>query len=144
MTRSSRKALSSKQLLEKIGITDGELDPALMLDADDLDLDGDLGVLLSQRYHTLVDVQHDLQPGMLVTWKAGLKNKRLPRSGVPAVVVERLETPLYDGDEPGSTYYHEPLDVVLGVFLDTGPQRGDLLLFHYDSRRFEPWVKQEG
>lgn len=146
MPKSRPKALSSKQLLQKIGLQDGQIDPALMLSDDDTDFDlaGDLGPVLLERYHQMVEVKYDLQPGMLVTWKPGLSNKRLPPEGVAAVVIERLTQPLHDCDEGGSTYFHEPLDLVVGVFLNTGPHRGDFLIFHYDSRRFQPWTKQEG
>lgn len=74
-------------------------------------------------------------PGMLVRWKPGLSNKRFPAYGEAAVVVEVLDTPCVDPEaEAGLTYFREPLDLVLGVRYKTG----DFLLWHYDSRRFEP------
>lgn len=49
---------------------------------------------------------------------------------------------LLDSDtETGSTYYREPLDLVLGLFLDEGEHRGDFLSWHFDGRRFEPWMQ---
>jgi hypothetical protein len=35
----------------------------------------------------------------------------------------------------GSPYFHEPLDIVLGVL----GENGEFILFHHDSRRFEPF-----
>ena len=73
-------------------------------------------------------------PGQLVKWKADLKNRRRPHDGEPAIVVAHLETPiLRDEHDSGSSYFREPLDLVLGI-LDSD---GDFLCYHYDSRRFE-------
>jgi hypothetical protein len=81
-------------------------------------------------------VDHAFNPGDLVTWKTGLRNKRLPDEGAPGVVLEVLDEPVYDQDEkPDSAYFRERLDIVVGV-LDPA---GDLLAFHFDSRRFEPF-----
>jgi len=73
------------------------------------------------------------QPGDLVQWKAGLKNKRLPEMDQLAVVVEMLPVPITD-EEKGSSgsYFLEPLDMKLGMIDDDG----DFVIFHYDSRRF--------
>lgn len=77
-----------------------------------------------------------LRPGMLATWKPGLKNRRFPRYGEPVVVVALLETPIINpGDESGSPYFREPLDLLLGLV------RGDdreFLVYHADRRRFQP------
>ena len=83
-------------------------------------------------------------PGDLVTWKPGLKNHRLPRYGQPAVVVETLETPVFSNEqEDGSTYFREPLDLVLGLIWDASPPRGELFTFYFDSRRFQPWEEEQ-
>lgn len=80
-------------------------------------------------------VEHTLQPGQLVRWKQGMKNRAHPDYGVAAVVIQVLDRPALDASQgAGSTYFNEPLDIVLGL-LDSD---GDLLVFHYDSRRFEP------
>jgi len=79
-----------------------------------------------------------LQPGRMAVWKPGLKNRRFPRYGEPAIVVEVLDRPILDHeDEAGSTYYREPLDLLLGIL----HREGDFLVYHFDSRRFQP---QEG
>ena len=78
-----------------------------------------------------------LRPGRLATWKPGLKNRRFPRYGEPVVVVALLDTPIINpGDESGSPYFREPLDLLLGVM------RGDdreFLVYHADRRRFQPY-----
>jgi hypothetical protein len=65
----------------------------------------------------------------------GLKNRRVPRYGRPAVVVAVLDTPVRDSErESGSTDFREPLDWVLGVIWDEDPTRGEFVTFHYDTR----------
>ena len=137
MSRPDRP-LSSRELLSRIGLSEDT--PAGLFDEDALDdLEGDLGAVLRERFESL-NAKHPLTPGDLVTWKPGLKNRKVPRYGEPAVVVSVLDTPLFDdGQEGGSTYFHEPLDVVLGVIWDGGEGRGEFVTFHYDSRRFAPW-----
>jgi hypothetical protein len=82
-----------------------------------------------------LEQRHVFRPGMLVRWKSGLRNARIPAYGQEAVVVEVLGVSLFDESMgPGFTYYREPLDLVLGIQIPDG----DLLLWHFDSRRFEP------
>jgi hypothetical protein len=81
---------------------------------------------------------HQFTAGQLVTWKKGMKNRRSPDYGEPAIVIEVLTSPLINpGDESGTPYFREPLDIIIGT-LDSD---GDLLCFHYDSRRFEPYAE---
>ncbi|MBK5963333.1 hypothetical protein CCR95_04315 [Thiocystis minor] len=133
--------LSSRELLARIGLS--EETPSILLDDEPLDdLRGDLGAALRERYQLLIQ-PHRFAPGDLVTWKPGLKNHRIPRYGHPAVVVELLETPVFDSDrDAGSPYFREPCDVVLGLLIDDGPARGELLTFHFDCRRFQPWTQE--
>jgi len=75
--------------------------------------------------------------GDIVRWKKGLKNKRIPEYDLPAIVVEILDKPIFDEKaEVGSTYYREPLDIILGVII-----KNEFLTFHYDSRRMELYQK---
>jgi hypothetical protein len=77
--------------------------------------------------------RHSFQPGDIVDWKKGLKNKACYG---PFVVVEMLTEPLFDMEKEhgsGSTYWREPLDLVLGSV----DGEGDFITFYYDSRRFE-------
>ncbi len=72
--------------------------------------------------------------GDLVVWKTGLKNKRTPEYGEPAIVTCVLPMPIHDPseNESASPYFHEPLSLVIGVL-----REDDLLEFHVDARRFE-------
>ena len=77
--------------------------------------------------------QSCFQPGDLVQWKPGLKNKRMPHKDELAIVVEVLPSPITDSDKGSSgSYFLEPLDVRLGIVDDDG----DFVIFYYDSRRF--------
>ncbi|MEA3642104.1 MAG: hypothetical protein VBE63_19505 [Lamprobacter sp.] len=141
MSRQDR-SLSSRELLNRIGLNE-ETPHSLIQDEslDDLlgDLEGDLGSVLRERY-ALLNQQHPFKPGDLVCWKPGLRNRRVPAYGAPAVVLEVLDQPITDGEtESGSTYFREPLSLVLGLFWDREPGRGDFVAFHFDGRRFEAW-----
>jgi len=84
-------------------------------------------------------VTHNFQPGTFVRWKKGMKNKQRPAYDEPAIVVEVLTAAVFDrksGIESESPLFREPLDLVLGLFARDDE---DFLLFHYDSRRFEPY-----
>jgi hypothetical protein len=141
MNRKDR-TLSSRELLERIGLGEDTAQDLLQgepLDGLLEDLHGDLGAVLSDRYDSLTK-RHALKPGDRVTWKPGLKNRRVPLPGQPAVVVAVLDEPVFDSEQDsGSTYFRDPLDLVLGVIWDKEPHRGDFVLFHFDSRRFQPW-----
>lgn len=134
---------SSRELLQRIGL---ELDaPAdLGLDAESSESsDRDLALALRARVESL-QRRNDFKPGDLVCWKPGLCNRRMPRYGRPAVVVEVLHEPvLDDAKDSGDAYFREPLDIVLGVFLEQGRHRGDFLTWHFDSRRFQSWTPAE-
>jgi hypothetical protein len=81
---------------------------------------------------------HTFRSGQLVQWKKGMKNRRHPEYGQPAVVIEVLDSPVYDASSrkgPGTQYFMEPLTLVAG-WID---KDNDLLCFHYDGRRFEPF-----
>lgn len=85
--------------------------------------------------------ERDLQPGRLAVWKPGLKNRRFPAYGQPVIVVDLLDPPLLDHeDESGSTYYREPLSLVMGLLYENG----DFLLYHVDRRRFQPYEDSAG
>ena len=85
------------------------------------------------------NASHHFQPGQFARWKKGMKNKNLPAYGDPVIVMEILSTAVFDrkfGAESESPLFREPLDLVLGLF---NRNDEDFLLFHYDSRRFEPF-----
>jgi hypothetical protein len=81
--------------------------------------------------------KHSFKPNQLVCWKPNLKNRALPEYNEPAIVWEILPEPLYDSVKAhgaGSSYFNEPLDIVLGVM-----DEDKFLLLYYDSRRLEPF-----
>lgn len=81
-------------------------------------------------------IHHELEPGDLVCWKDGLRNKRRPADGEAAVVVARLADPVFDSEEgAGSAYFREPLDLIVGL-LD---EDGDFVHYHVDQRRMQPY-----
>lgn len=136
MTTPEKRELSSRELLDCIGLGESA-EPWLLDDEFMEDLSGDPVAALKDRLAALLAPQA-LAVGDVVQWKPGMKNRRAPRYGQPAIVVEVLAQPVSaDSHEPGSTYFREPLDVVLGVFWHEKPGHGEFLAFHYDSRRLE-------
>jgi len=84
--------------------------------------------------------ERPLAPGDIVMWKEGCANRKRPRSDEPAVVLEVLPSPLFGEEKSsGSPYFHEPLDIVLGM-LDSD---GDLTRYCFDKRRFRLAMKPE-
>lgn len=87
--------------------------------------------VLRQCYAELGKV-NTFAPGDLVTWKPGLKNRRVDG---PMIVVEVLDTPvLAELNESGSPYFREVLDLKIGI-VDTD---ADFLIFHMGSNRLMP------
>lgn len=83
---------------------------------------------------------HRFRPGQLVQWKKGMKNRRNPAYGDPVIVIQILDTPVFDRDiknGAGSPYFREPLTLLAGR-LDN---EGDLVCYHFDQRRMEPYGK---
>ena len=83
-----------------------------------------------------LDQLHSFTKGQFVKWKPGLKNRRFPDYGEPAIVTAILPSPTFDPGEvtAGSPYFQEPLTFVLGTYRDD-----EFLEFRLDSRRFEPF-----
>jgi hypothetical protein len=80
-------------------------------------------------------VNYEFKPGMIVKWKEGLRNKAHPTDNEPVIIMEMLDNPMYDLTiDSSSAYFHEPLDIALGMIND----RGELICYYFDSRRFEP------
>jgi hypothetical protein len=143
MTDPNPGSNSSRELLQRIGI-DLDAPADLGLDTESThSSDRDLALALRSRVDSL-HRRHDFKPGDLVSWKPGLSNRRMPRYGRPAIVVEVLHEPvLDDAKDSGDAYFREPLDIVLGVFIEQGRHRGDFITWHFDSRRFQPWTPAE-
>ena len=77
--------------------------------------------------------KNTFKPGDIVDWKPRLRNKN---SYGPFVVVEVLDSPIFDNDEDGSgsQYFREPLDIILGKVVDDVER---FITHFYDSRRME-------
>lgn len=131
---------TASELLSKLSCTTAGEMPFL---EDELWNPGDaLPEKLRVRWFALRD-RKSFQPGDLVTWKPGLQNRIYPKLGAPAIVVQVLETCRHDTEKnSGSTYFNEPLDLILGVVLDDGSHEGDFFTWHFDSRRFMHWKKE--
>ena len=83
-----------------------------------------------------LDQLHNFSKGEFVKWKAGLKNRKFPDYGEPAVVTAVFPSAIFDPSETSaaSPYFQEPLTFVIGTYRDD-----DFLEFRLDSRRFEPF-----
>jgi hypothetical protein len=83
-----------------------------------------------------LDQFHAFSKGQFVKWKPGLKNRKFPDYGEPAIVTAVLPIPVFDPSEgaAGSPYFQEPLTLVIGTYQDD-----DFLEFRLDGRRFEPF-----
>lgn len=80
----------------------------------------------------LFNEKHTFAVGDVVEWKPGMANRK-PNG--PFVVVKVLQVPVTDAEtSSGSQYFNEPLNVVLG-HIDSDDR---FLVYHYDSRRFQP------
>jgi hypothetical protein len=82
-----------------------------------------------------LDDHHAFVKGQFVAWKPGLKNRKFPDYGEPAIVTAVLPSPVFDPDETSaaSPYFREPLTIAIGTYRDD-----DFLEFRVDGRRFEP------
>jgi hypothetical protein len=91
---------------------------------------------LVQTFENLAQ-KHAFKPKQLVRWKQGLKNKGVPEYNEPAIVWQVLPEPHFDtanAQRAGTSYYHEPLDLVLAVM----DKDDNFVMHYYNSRRFEP------
>jgi hypothetical protein len=77
-----------------------------------------------------------LGKGQFVKWKSGLKNRKFPDYGEPAIVTAVLPCPVFDPSEGSSASpcFQEPLSIIIGTY-----REDDFLEFRVDGRRFEPF-----
>jgi len=95
----------------------------------------EIGDVLMRRF-AMLEHPHEFAKGQLVRWKPGLRNRRYPLYGNPAIVLEIFKKPVgMSSDDPSSPYYREPVDIQLGL-IDSDQ---DFLTFFFDKRRFEPF-----
>lgn len=95
-------------------------------------------MLVQRKLKTLtdrLDHVHTFTKGQFVKWKPGLKNRKFPEYGEPAIVRGVFSNPVFDPNEisAASPYFQEPLTIIVGLYQDD-----DFLEFRVDGRRFEP------
>lgn len=130
---------SSRLLLQRIGILE-EGAGNLLLDEDPLEDPMQCLIHALTERHEDLKLRHPFKSGDIVTWKPGLDNRRYPRMGFPAVVLEVLEKPLFDVENDSSSpYFREPLDMIIGTYVEKEGKPTVFLTWHVDSRRFRPW-----
>lgn len=123
------KQIASKLLSLLATQSDGDVQPMTPNRA------RDRALALTELYE-MFNAKHTFQPGMLIKWKPGLRNKKKPMYEEPCIVVEVLGSPVVGTtDESGSAYFREPLDIIAGFIEDDG----GFVAFHFDSRRFMPF-----
>jgi len=83
---------------------------------------------LKKRANSLSNVS-DLEVGEIVIWKDGLKNKRYPNYGQPAIVLNKIDPPLVDDD----VSFNEILNIRLGFIVEDD----EFFTFNYDGNRFK-------
>jgi len=89
---------------------------------------------LKRKVSSFLEETLKFEAGDVVRWKKGLKNKKYPKEGQLCIVIEEKKEPIVqDNRDSGSPYYREPLDLILALLDDDL----DLVIFHYDKRRFE-------
>lgn len=89
---------------------------------------------LAEAYRVLKSDEVGLEPGDMVIWREGLKNKRYPDYGEAAVVLDVLDSPVVDlENDIASQYYGEELNTRIGFF----DEDDDFVSFLFDGRRFE-------
>lgn len=135
-TESLLALLKGKDDKEKLAIIK-RFSESIGKEEDDKDEDADEEVATPKKLRELYESynkQRQFKPGDLVQWKRGLKDRKFPRLGEPAIVLKVLDTPIIDPDsEAGSPYFRQEYDVVLGI-LAPGER---FLEFHNSSKRFE-------
>lgn len=82
--------------------------------------------------------KYTFQPGDLVMWKEGMANKKVPKVGEPAIVTEILAETVLDPEANSGPYFRERLSIKVGTY-----EKNTFVEFHYDSRRFEPYVPKQ-
>ena len=86
---------------------------------------------LRTRLQTLLTEEGPFHVGDRVYWKPNLKHKKRPQRE-PAIIMEILPQPILDECESGSQYWHEPLNIRVGM----RDSDGEFISYLFDSRRF--------
>lgn len=89
---------------------------------------------LLKQCKNLISTKQSFKVGDIVEWKPNLKNRAMPEYDDPMIILEILETPIFDTEDgPSSTYFNEPLDIVAGIIAEDE----EFVTFYFDSRRFQ-------
>ena len=79
--------------------------------------------------------KNEFKEGDLIKWKAGLKNRPFLTYAQRAIVIRVLGAPITSPcEDPLSPLFGEELDVQIGVY----EFKKGVVVYHVDSRRFEP------
>jgi hypothetical protein len=93
-------------------------------------------VTLLQNLYQEMNKRHTFKPGQLIKWKVGMQVRPYPLINDPAIIVDVLNEPIFDGTMDASfASFREPLDLVVGCL---GSQ-AQFVIFHFSSFRFEPY-----
>jgi len=87
---------------------------------------------LRERLGILLRPSEPFKVGDRVYWKPKMKHKKRPNRE-PAIIVEVLDQPILDEDKAGSQYWHEPLDIKIGMC----DADGEFVSYYFDRRRFQ-------
>ena len=72
---------------------------------------------LKKSYEAYIS-NESLSTGDVVSWKPGMRNRTLPNYRQPAIVIEKMQYPIFDESQnAGSQYFHEPLDLRVGFWM---------------------------
>lgn len=83
--------------------------------------------------------KHTFKAGDTVRWKPGMRITSRPKYSETGIVIEILKEPFRnDKAETGTPYFMEPQDIRIGLT----DERGTLIIYHFDSSRFEPIKKK--
>lgn len=92
--------------------------------------------LLTELRRTYED-KIELRPGDLIQWKNKLKNRKLPKYGDPAIVMEVLESPVLNTHgNVGDSNFNEACDIKIGMYIED-----TFVMFYVDGHRFQKYHK---
>ena len=91
-------------------------------------------IQLLKECRSLISAKQTFKVGDILEWKPNLKNRTMPEYDDPIIILQILETPIFDNEDgPSSTYFNEPLDIVAGLI----GEEEEFITFYFDSRRFQ-------
>ena len=83
--------------------------------------------------------KHEFRPGMIVRQKPQCASLSLYSDNGLAIVVSVLDSPLVETTaDSNSPQYRQPMDMIVGSRATKDGSEPKFILWHVDSRRFEP------